>query len=463
MLRGHFSLEHSCFALLDLGMRFANPIKHLVPSSLLGRSMLIVFVPVCLTLVVLISFFIDRIYQKATISRSSDAARVINYIIEDVENLDRPQALMRMSGKAVPLDIDVSILDVPKLRQSAYLFYDLSGSYVVATLQSQLPNPLFVDLTSDPRGVTINLEIGTHWVQVIMARSRFSTSNPHQMVLWTVFSTLLFLGVAYVFMRNQLRPITQLSKAAVAFGHGQRAHFTPRGTPELRHAGLAFLDMRNRIERHLEQRKNMLSGVSHDLRTPLTRMRLSLSLIEDETIVKDLKSDITEMESIIEEFLTFAHDDSQEDRTRINAISMVKSVLHDYERNGDCIELHIPNADQAAFEFDGRVTSIRRALNNLLGNALRFGQHIRLTITQRVKSIHFIIEDDGPGIAKVDLERATRPFERLDAARNRDTHVGAGLGLAIATDIARGHGGVLKLSHSKDLGGLRAELSVPIS
>jgi two-component system osmolarity sensor histidine kinase EnvZ len=272
---------------------------------------------------------------------------------------------------------------------------------------------------------------------------------------------VIFTSISIVFLNNQIKPIKRLSDAAEAFGRGWAIPFSPRGAREVRSAGHSFLAMRARIIRQIEQRTLMLSGVSHDLRTPLTRMKLSLGLIDPSEEVEDLKRDVDEMEAMLTEFLEFARGDSEEPTETVGVKALTKRIVRNFKRAGHTVELVFTGEVATDDTFKCREQSMQRAIENLLGNAVRYGKVVRLSVDLQDARIEFSVEDDGPGIPTEKREAALEPFSRLDSSRNQNDNEGSGLGLAIATDVARSHGGHLKLFQSADLGGLKVVISLP--
>jgi two-component system osmolarity sensor histidine kinase EnvZ len=273
-----------------------------------------------------------------------------------------------------------------------------------------------------------------------------------------VFTGILMTGLAYLFLRNQLRPIRRLATAAEAFGKGRMVPYKPAGAEEVRSAGRAFLDMRARIESQIEQRTMMLSGVSHDLRTPLTRMRLGLSMLDGEQGVEELERDVDEMEGLLDTFLDFARGEALDDPAASDPAALARDVVEAAQRAGGSVSYEGPDD---APDVQMRPKAVRRALGNLVSNALRYGKTAVVSVTLLDNALTFVVEDDGPGIPPESRGDAVLPFLRLDTARNQDRGSGVGLGLAIANDIARRHGGTLRLGDSARLGGLRVDLVLP--
>jgi two-component system osmolarity sensor histidine kinase EnvZ len=290
---------------------------------------------------------------------------------------------------------------------------------------------------------------------VTLARSRVTATNPHQLLVVTALASMLMTAVAYVFLRNQLSPVTRLAAAAEAFGRGQILPYRPRGATEVRAAGAAFLDMRARIERHLDQRTLMLSGVSHDLRAPLTRMKLGLSMMPPDAETQDLQGDVEDMVRLVDEFLAFARGDAMEETALVEPQSLVDQVVEKARRAGLPVSLGLC---LGVGQVELRPQAMIRALDNLVGNAVRYGNRAVVSYAITDKALRLTVEDDGPGIPKDKRDEALLPFARLDAARDPNRGGGVGLGLSIASDVARSHGGVLRLGESADLGGLQADM-----
>jgi two-component system osmolarity sensor histidine kinase EnvZ len=285
-----------------------------------------------------------------------------------------------------------------------------------------------------------------------------SASNPHQLLVIMASTGIFMTALAYLFLRNQLRPIRRLAAASEAFGKGRRVPYHPAGASEVRSAGRAFLEMRDRIEGQIEQRTMMLSGVSHDLRTPLTRMRLGLSMLPEEPEVEDLVRDVEEMERLLDTFLDFARGEALDDPAEADPAALARGVVEAARRGGGSVTYEGP---ETAAPVGMRPMAVQRALTNLVSNALRYGETAVVSVALLDGALSFSVEDDGPGIPPESRGDAVRPFVRLDSARNQDRGSGVGLGLAIADDIARRHGGTLRLGESARLGGLRVDLVLP--
>lgn len=430
-------------------------LRHLMPRGLYGRAALILIVPIVTIQLVVSIAFIQRHFEDVTRQMTGNVVQDIRLVIDEIDaapDLVTARAAAVPLGKALALDVT---LPASGARGDARVFYDLSGRVVIATLRAAFPETLGVEL-SDLRTVKFTVATAKGPLLVELPRRRVSASNPHQLLVLMVLTSLLMTAIAFLFMRNQIRPIRRLAKAAEAFGKGRVVSYRPVGALEVRAAGNAFLDMRARIERQMEQRTLLLSGVSHDLRTPLTRLKLGLSMLSDETEARDLRRDVDEMETLLASFLNFVREDARDEEPQpIDPVPLARAIVEDARRGGQNVSLSAVEGHGQALM---RETAIRRALANLIGNAVRHGTRAELSIAISDRAVRFTVEDDGPGIPKDRREEAMRPFTRLDAARDPNRGGGVGLGLAITADIARSHGGTLRLGDSERLGGLRADL-----
>jgi len=394
---------------------------------------------------------------------SRGVAFELDYAIDRIEAApDRAAAEAALAALSKPLRLELRLepgaaFD-PGVRRPPL---DLTGRALVATLTDEIDRPLAIDLATDGRMVRIGALTSKGALVAEAPRTRLSVSNPHQLLVLMLLASTVLGAVAVVFLRNQIRPIRQLAEAAEAFGKGRSAPFRPAGAEEVRRAGGAFLNMRGRIERQIEQRTAMLSGVSHDLRTPLTRMKLTMALMEEGEETEGLRQDIDQMERMLGEFLAFARGDGQEESAPVDPFALAARVVEDARRGGAQVALEEVNETPGDRIVTMRGVAVLRALENLIGNAARYGRRVALQVRLLPKTLDFVVEDDGPGIAPADRARALAPFTRLDAARNQDAGGGVGLGLSIALDVARSHGGSLELGRSAELGGLRAVLRLP--
>lgn len=438
----------------------------LVPRGLYARAALILFLPVVVVTLVVSVMFLQRHFEGVTRQMTTSMAHELEFVARQVEGADSPAEARRAAALvAGPLELDLRLPADP-VSADQRLFYDFSGRVVIEVLREALPEVLSIDLATNDKRVDVALEGRWGPYSLSFERRRVSASNPHQLLVLMVFTSLLMSGIATIFLRNQLRPIRRLAYAAEEYGKGRIVPYRPSGAVEVRSAGTAFLDMRNRLERQNEQRKLMMSGISHDLRTPLTRLRLGLSMMSPDMPpeadeIAALEADIAEMNRMVDGFLDYARDDAQDSQPEPTAAALfLETVVSDAQRAGQQADLVLFEGDKdglATFRPD----MLRRALENLIGNAVRYGSRAELDAALGPRSLRIGVEDDGPGIPDDSLEAAMRPFTRLDPSRRRNSAQGAGLGLAIAADVVRAHGGQLRLGRGPRLGGLRAEIVIP--
>jgi two-component system, OmpR family, osmolarity sensor histidine kinase EnvZ len=434
-------------------------LKRSLPRSLYGRAALILVVPVVSLQIVVSAAFVQRIYEDATRQMTRALVPELLYLREIADAAPDPataaEDLARI-GPLLALTVELPGPEAPQadIRRLA----DLSGRAMIETLRAQIPDMGPVDLSGQRE---VLLWIPSRWgdMGVSFNRRLVSVANPHQLIVLTlVFGALLTL-VSYIFLRNQLRPIRRLAEAATDFGKGRVVHYRPSGANEVRVAGAAFLDMRNRIERQTQARTFMLSGISHDLRTPLTRLRLGLALIDDPEVPALLR-DVDEMGRMLDSFLDHARGEAADETQPVDVMALLEGIIADARRAGQAAFLHPPEGSDVA-PVPLRPVALRRAVDNLIGNALRHGTRADISVLFGDRTIRIRVEDDGPGIAPESRDEAVRPFTRLDPARNQNRGAGVGLGLAIVADAARVHGGSLRLGESARLGGLQADLVLP--
>ncbi|WP_375282161.1 ATP-binding protein [Pseudooctadecabacter sp.] len=432
-------------------------LKRYMPRSLYGRAALILILPVITLQLAISVVFIQRHFEGVTEQMTRTMVLNLQLVLDIVNDADTAEAAQTAANAiAVPMQLDTTVPAGPVPEAGTRRWYDFSGIVVERTLRDQVPDVGPVVLPSDRRAV-VWFDTRHGPMSVEFRRSRVSASNPHQLLVWMVVLGVFMTLIAYSFLRNQLRPIKRLAAAAAEYGRGRLVPYNPSGANEVRSAGHAFLDMRNRIERQTQTRTMMLSGVSHDLRTPLTRLRLGLGMIDGED-VSPLIRDVDDMQHLLDGFLDFARGDAEGDPEPVDPVELAQTILADAKRIGQAVEMGELVADDGSPLVQLRPMAIRRAIENLIGNALRYGAEARLSVTLSPKALVFCVEDDGPGIPADQRDEALRPFSRLDPARNQDLGSGVGLGLAIVSDIARVHGGSLRLGGSDDLGGLKAEI-----
>ena len=438
------------------------PLRSFLPRSLFGRALTILLVPiVALQLIVGLVFF-QRHYLRVTEQMTRSVAYELSYAVERVESAGQPsRAALQLSELAIPLGLLLRLEPDATLEPGVDRgFFDFTGAKIAETLGYSIDRPLAIDL-SDSRTARIRIQTAVGVLDADVPRDRLSVSNPHQLLVLMILSSLLLTGIAIAFLRNQVRPIRALAEAAEAFGKGRSMPFRPSGAEEVRRAGTAFLSMRGRLERQIEQRTQMLSGVSHDLRTPLTRMKLTLALMDEFEETRDLLQDTDQMERMLAEFLAFARGDSLENTEATDPVALAAGVVEDARRTGTDIRMVSDGTGLGDVTVPLRAGAVTRAVQNLVTNAAQHGKHVTLTVRLTSKWLTYVVEDDGPGIPEPDRPRALQPFTRLDEARGQTRGGSVGLGLSIAMDVARSHGGGLDLASSPELGGLRATMRLP--
>ncbi len=432
-------------------------LKQMMPRSLLGRSLLIILLPLVLLQAVAFTVFygsyLDLVSRRLAGAIAGEVAETIalmhRFPGEDNRDWILRSALLRYE---VPMQFTPGALIQPRrwINQLGPADDDLAAS-----LDSNLGGmPYTMDWTSDPRSVQIAVQLPEGVLEVQAPRKRLYTSTLYLFVLWLAGSALLLFGIAALFMRNQVRAIRRLAAAAEAFGMGRdRGPMKPEGAAEVRQAAVAFNRMQARISRFLSQRTEMLTGVSHDLRTPLTRLRLALAMLprtaEQRQDIADMTGDVEEMERMLGGYLSFARGEGAEQAQPVDVSAILGDVAAGARRAGAAVALDAPGGLTVLL----RPEAVRRAITNLVDNARRHARQIALSALRQERSVELLVDDDGPGIAPERRESVFRPFETGGS--------GTGLGLTIARDIVRAHGGDIWLEQSP-LGGLRARIRLPI-
>ncbi|MEX0338959.1 MAG: ATP-binding protein [Arenibacterium sp.] len=409
--------------------------------------------PITLVQLIVSISFVQRIYEDVTRQMTRNMTYEINLL------QDRFVAGQDVSNYRDALALNIEIGTGP--REDLRDFFDIAGATVIETLHERVPTLLAVDLSTYHRKVHLTLQTERGDLYLSFNRSRVTMVNPHQLLVLIVFVSALMTVLAYVFLRKQLRSVRQLALAAEAFGRGEHRAYVPSGPDEVRAAGEAFVSMRERIIQHQEQRMMLLSGVSHDLRTPVTRLRLALSLNEHTMDDPDIMADLDEMEHLISSFLDFVRSDSGEEPEATDLTDMIRHTVDKTARGGG--KVSIERLPPAPLVMSTKRLALSRALENLIGNALRYANRAVVSLDVEGNRAHLIVEDDGPGIPQHLRQEALKPFSRLDPARNQNKGGGLGLGLAITIDIVSSQGGVLVLGESTAYGGLLARIELPIT
>jgi len=437
--------------------RLSRAIGDVLPKGLYARSLIIIIAPMVLLQSVIAYTFMERHWQLVTKRLSASVVADVAALIDIYESYPQDKdadTLSRIAGERLNLDLD--LLEGAKLPPPGPRpFFSILDESLSDEIKRQIRRPFWIDTVGRSNLIEIRVAIPGGVMRITARRSQAYASNSHIFLVWMIGSSLVLLGVAILFLRNQIKPILRLAAVAEGFGKGREIEFRPRGAREVRQAGHAFIEMKRRIERAMEQRTTMLNGVSHDLRTILTRFRLSLALIEGSGEIEDLTRDVDEMSRMLEGYLAFARGDSAETAMPTDMRALLEDLRTDVERLG----AHVSEVELAGKPtVTVRPDAFRRCLFNLASNAARYGETVAISGRLETRSFLVSIDDDGPGIPAARREDVFKPFLRLDDAR-QDAG-GSGLGLAIARDIARAHGGDITL-HDSPLGGLRATVRVP--
>ena len=434
-------------------------LKRQLPTTLFGRSLVIIVLPVALMQVAVTWVFFDAHWRTVTARLSEGLAGDIAWAVESYQEDPSPEAFAKLSRRAEDsMGLSIALQPGKKLpvNRRYSLFAPIDRSMQTA-LSDRLDEPFWFDTTRYPAYVDVRVAVKGGVMRVLAPRERAFATQGHIFVLWLAVATVLLTAIALLFIRNQVRAIERLANAAEAFGRGTDVPaFKPHGAKEVRRAAAAFLDMRGRIQRHIEQRTTLLASVSHDLRTPLTRLKLALALAEPSRANEAMKRDLAEMEHMIDEYLAFARGEGGEAVETTPLRELIDQVSEGAARAGARVRVE---ADPA-LTVPVRRNALRRALSNLVMNAAAHGEQVVVSAQARTHGgVEIIVDDDGPGIPEDRYEDAFKAFGRLDESRNQNTK-GVGLGLAIARDVARGHGGEITLARSP-LGGLRAIMRLP--
>ncbi len=442
-------------------MRSRLRFRQVFPASFYGRAVLILIAPVIAIQIVLSVVFVQRHYERVTAQLTINTSRTVRILIDRLDAVTEPEQVLT-EFRDVFAQLDIRLALVPALPETVPQRepFDLAGAEIKRSLQTALPEFRLVDLSRDRGRVLIWVETDHGPLELAVPRRLLTTSNPHQLLVIVFLASVVMTLIAFQFLRLQIRPIRRLGAAAEAYGRGERVALRATGAREIRAAAHAFIDMRNRLERQRTQQQLMLSGVSHDMRTPLTRMRLILSMMDESEDRAALEVEFADVEHRLEQFLEYTRRQiSEEAAQELAPEEMIGALVARYRSAGHKLDFH--NLMPLETRVMAQPVGMSRALDNLLSNALRHGSMARITTELRADALVISVEDDGPGILESDRSRAIEPFLRLDAARNSDSG-GVGLGLAIVAEVARTHGGALELGQSQQLGGLSARLVLPL-
>jgi two-component system osmolarity sensor histidine kinase EnvZ len=434
----------------------------ILPKGLYARALIIIIAPIVLLESVVAFTFMERHWNQVTRRLSEATARDIAALVEIYESYpfnDDYARLIDLAQNSFLLSLQVMPAgDLPNALPKP--FFGLLDRALSDEIRAQVKRPFWIDTVGQSRLVEIRVKLDDAVLRFVAQRGQTAPSNTHIFLVWMVGTSVVLLTVAIMFLRNQIRPILRLADAADAFGKGRPVpdDFRPRGAREVRQAAQAFIEMRERIMQHVDQRTTMLAGVSHDLRTVLTRFKLELALLGDSAEIDALKKDVNEMQHMLEDYLAFAKGDGGEEARPTSVQQLLQEVTEDVQYIGTPIELEMPRRRQDLVPLKRQ--AFKRALTNLVTNAARFGDQVVIRAATDQAWLKIEVDDDGPGIPRTERDNVFRPFYRLDHARNQDKG-NSGLGLAIARDIARSHGGDIDLGESA-LGGLKAAIRVPL-
>ena len=433
-----------------------NLLRKILPKRLFYRALLIVAVPIIVLQLVITIVFFDSLWIKTNKGMTRTLVNEISTFIEAYESeKNDKQEINNLFSLFLDLNIELKLKEEMQDQQNERWF-----SPIDRTLRRELKskfavNNYWFDTTNYKELIDLRIKYKDGYFKFLIPKDRVTSSSARIFALWITVPAIIMVIISLIFLKNQTRPITNLARAAERFGKGEDiGKYKPSGALEIRQAGKEFDKMRKRIERHLNQRTEMLSGISHDLRTPLTRMKLQLAFIEDKNSVKKLSEDINQMEKMLNEYLQFTSSSYAEKDEMFNLTELIDDVIKKYNNKNISKNL-LPR-----IYINGRKNLISRCLNNLIDNSLKYASKVELSLNKKNTNIFIIIDDDGPGIAKSEYDNVFKPFYKINKGR-ADSKSSVGLGLSIASDIIKSHGGNIKLEKSK-MDGLRVKIFLPV-
>lgn len=457
-LLGRAALPFPLRAIFRAYRRVSRVIYRVMPKGLYSRTFLIIVAPIVILQSIIAFVFMERHYQLVSQRMSEAVVReiaAVAFVLENYPHDAEFTKIRELGSRALGMSMSIQPLEplpppVPKP------FFDVIDQELSKAISQKIGRPFWIDTVGRSRFVEIRIQLDESILRVFARRAQTYASNSHIFLVWMFSTSVVLIFIALLFLRNQIRPIVRLANAAEAFGKGRPVgDFKAAGALEVRRAGVAFSDMRRRIERQIEQRTTMLAGVSHDLRTILTRLRLQLAFMEKSPESEAMGKDVDEMSAMLEDYLAFAKGDGDETPQQTDVALLFEELEEEAEISGQNVAARFSGPSKALLKR----TSIKRCLSNLATNGCKYGDRVEIVGEIRNNWLIVTVDDDGPGIPEDQRALAFRAFHRLDLARNQDES-GSGLGLAIARDIARSHGGDLYLEDSP-LGGLRARLRIP--
>ena len=431
-------------------------LKKILPKRLFYRSLIIVLAPIVLLQIIITIVFFDSLWIKTnkgmTRSLAGEIQTIYDVYLQD--NSMNNSMITNLYNKNFDFVIAFKENEILPAQKKERWFSPMDRS-LRRELKPIFGNSFWFDTTSYKEVVDLKIKHKKGIIEIFFPKHKIAPSSFRIFALWITLPGLLLIIIAIIFLKNQTRPIINLAKNAEKFGKGEYVkEFRPSGALEIRQATYEFDRMKRRITRQLNQRSEMLSGISHDLRTPLTRLKLQLAFIKEKNLVNKMTEDIDEMERMLTEYLDFAKGQSNEKTEAINMINLLQNVVNKYD------DKNIKFFYEEKVEFNGRHNSIKRCLFNLIDNSLSYGNKVEIIIKKTVNNILIYIEDDGPGIPDSEVENVFKPFYRVDKSRSQNKS-GVGLGLSISNDIVKSHGGVILLEKSK-FNGLKVKISLPI-
>ena len=431
-------------------------VKNLLPKRLFYRALLIVATPVILLQLVVTIVFFDSLWIKTNKGLTRALVSEIDTFIVAYDNEDNDKEYL-IDLFSIYLDLNIKFIEDEEFdfKINERWFSPLDRS-LRRELKSSIGNQKFWFSTTDYLElINVRIKYKNGYFEFLFPKDRVSNSSARLFGLWITVPAIVLIIIAMIFLKNQTRPITNLARAAEKFGRGEDVdEYRPSGSLEIRQAGYEFEKMRKRIQRHLNQRSEMLSGISHDLRTPLTRMKLQLAFIKDQEISSKLSEDINEMEKMLNEYLQFTSSNFSEKNEIFNISLLMDEIIHKYENK------NISKDIIGEIYINGRKNLLRRCFNNIIDNAIKYGSKVDVSLSKKSKNLFIIIEDDGPGIPETEYNNVFKPFYKIDKGR-AEAKSSVGLGLSIASDIIRSHGGYIRLNKSK-LNGLEVKIFLPV-
>ena len=447
-------------------------IKRYLPGALFGRALLIIVTPVvALQLIATLVFYErhwDTVTRRLALGLAGDTALVVE-MMRDAATPEELEPVFESAARHLSLRLTYLPGEIlPNRPPRISVANRIMDRMLHRAFTERLSRPFRIDTTGFGDDIEIRAQLPDGVLRVLTTRKRVASSTTYIFIMWMVGTSLILLAVAILFLRNQIRPVRRLAKAAEEFGKGRDVRdFHPSGATEVRQAAVAFINMRDRIRRHIAQRTEMLAAVSHDLRTPLTRMKLQLAMLNEDDGVEHLKADVSEMERMVESYLAFMRGQDAEAVVDTDIADLLRTVAAAAGRQGVEVTVSAPGeSPRDGGEPAGvrvvplRPNAVRRCMANLVDNAARHGRNVKISMDAREGRVEISVDDDGPGIPENRREEVFRPFHRLRESRDPETD-GMGLGLAIARDVAHDHGGDIELSTSP-MGGLRASVRLPV-